>query len=246
MVSLFFVQNWSGFIVTIFYTVNIFRDADTGLNEFYATVLLGSVQVVGSGLGSLAVGSRLGRRCLLSASAGLCSASMAGLAAVLCLKEAYPESGPVQEAGRHLPVVLLVLFAFSFTLGLGPVPWVLVGELYPAGARPVAAGATTCACYLFIFTAGLAHHPMAGVLHDYGAFWLYSAVSLLGLVLCLAVVPETKGRSLQQIEAHFAGAGSFLDIVRPIPLAAEQEFNTVPQVNFCFCCLSWAKRPTLR
>ena len=56
----------------------------------------------------------------------------------------------VTTAGSWLPLVCLLGFTFSFTLGLGPVPWVLVGELYPATTRSLAAGTSTCCCYIAI------------------------------------------------------------------------------------------------
>ena len=56
----------------------------------------------------------------------------------------------VTTAGSWLPLVCLLGFTFSFTLGLGPVPWVLVGELYPASTRSLAAGTSTCCCYIAI------------------------------------------------------------------------------------------------
>merc|ERR1712214_233156 len=69
------------------------------------------------------------------------------------LKEHEPTSAILSAAGPLLPLVLLLIFTFAFTLGLGPVPWVLIGELFPAHARSLAAGFTTFCCFSTIFFA---------------------------------------------------------------------------------------------
>ena len=91
------------------------------------------------------------RRTLLIFSTGVCSLTMGLLGTVRLtatnitttttalqaafLKENEPSSPVLQWAGPLLPLILLLAFTFSFTLGLGPVPWVLIGEIFPARAR---------------------------------------------------------------------------------------------------------------
>ena len=183
IVSLFLIQNWSGFIVTIMNTVVIFQDARIELNEFQATILVGGVQVVGTFLGTLVLNIS-GRRPLLLLSSGLCSLFMGLLGTVFFLKEHEPESVIVTSAGSWLPLVCLIGFTFSFTLGLGPVPWVLVGELFPANVRlcssilkilstdglcrSYCAGLSTCCCYTFIFLANYSYPYFVQEIGNYG------------------------------------------------------------------------------
>ena len=60
---------------------------------------------------------------------------------------------PFQRTGKNIIDYQLAGFTFSFTLGLGPVPWVLVGEIFPVSVRSACAGVSTCFCFTFIFLA---------------------------------------------------------------------------------------------
>ena len=134
IVILFLIQNWSGFIVTIMYTVVIFEKSKIDIDEFQATILVGCVQVLGTTFGTIIL-NIVGRRSLLMFSSGLCSLFMGMLGTIFFLKQHEPESVIVTNAGSWLPLACLVGFTFTFTIGLGPVPWVLVGELFPANVR---------------------------------------------------------------------------------------------------------------
>ena len=135
IITLFLIQNWSGFIVTIMYTVTIFEEARIDLDEFQATILVGCVQVLGTTVGTVIL-NITGRRPLLMLSTGLCSLFMGMLGTIFFLKTHEPNSVIVTSAGSWLPLASLLGFTFSFTLGLGPIPWVLVGVFilnYSAG-----------------------------------------------------------------------------------------------------------------
>ena len=127
IVTLFLIQNWSGFIVTIMYTVLIFEEARIDLDEFQATILVGCVQVVGTTVGTVIL-NIAGRRPLLMLSTGMCSLFMGMLGTIFFLKSYEPNSVIVTSSGSWLPLASLLGFTFSFTLGLGPVPWVLVSS----------------------------------------------------------------------------------------------------------------------
>ena len=128
IVTLFLIQNWSGFIVTIMYTVTIFEEARIDLDEFQATILVGCVQVLGTTVGTIIL-NIAGRRPLLMLSTGLCSLFMGMLGTIFFLKTHEPNSEIVTSSGSWLPLASLLGFTFSFTLGLGPVPWVLVSKV---------------------------------------------------------------------------------------------------------------------
>ena len=129
---------------------------------------------------------------------------MGMLGTLFFLKHHEPSSVVITSVGSWLPLVSLLGFTFSFTVGLGPVPWVLMGELFPASIRSFCAGLSTCFCYTFIFLANLSYpHLIKEVGNHYGVFWIYTAVSALGLLACILFVPETRHSSLQEIEHHF-------------------------------------------
>ena len=179
IVTLFLIQNWSGFIVTIMYTVLIFEEAQIDLNEFQATMIIGLVQVVGTTVGTIVL-NIAGRRTLLLMSCAGCSLFMGMLGTTFFLKEHEPDSEIVTVAGAWLPLASLIGFTLFFTIGLGPVPWVLVGELYPASVRSYCAGVSTCSCYIFIFLANFSYPYLIQEIGSYGVFWIYTAVSAAG------------------------------------------------------------------
>ena len=144
------------------------------------------MQVIGATLGSVVV-NIAGRRSLLIASTGLCSLCMGLLGTVFFLKKHEPESviiqvprvirniiihSLLQAAGAWLPVACLLSFTFVFTVGLGPVPWVFLGELFPADVR--------CDCATTINTYTYSTGPMlqavllAAALLSFS--WLISAI----------------------------------------------------------------------
>ena len=149
-----------------------------------------------------------------------------------------------QVAGSWLPLACLLLFTFVFTVGLGPVPWVFLGELFPSDVRYIqgmqwmvdssvlifsnccltfdncrsyAAGCTTCCCFAFIFLANFTYPYLILQIQNYGVFWLYAAVSAVGLLFCLFLVPETKDRTLEEIENHFTQADGLMSLFTTIP-----------------------------
>ena len=106
------------FIFEIFSFV-FFQEALVTLDAYYATIIIGVVQVCGSSTGVFLVNS-LGRRTLLLLSTTICCLTISFMGVAVHLEWEWPS------------LIALVLFTYFFTLGLGPVPWILVGEL-PTG-----------------------------------------------------------------------------------------------------------------
>ena len=104
---------------------------DTGLaiSPYYATIILGVIQVLGCVIATLIV-NRVGRKLLLSISLTICSLTMSGLGTTTYFVHQDQTASP-ESFLRWLSLVFLIVFVLGFTLGLGPVPWILVGELRP-------------------------------------------------------------------------------------------------------------------
>ncbi len=78
-----------------------------------------------------------------------------------------------------------------------------MGELYPASIRSYCAGLSTCCCYAAIFLNSWSFPHLVPVLGHSGVFWVYTAVAATGLVFSIMFVPETRHRTLEEIERHF-------------------------------------------
>ncbi|XP_033047477.1 solute carrier family 2, facilitated glucose transporter member 8 isoform X2 [Trachypithecus francoisi] len=106
----------------------------------------------------------------------------------------------MDRAGRRL---LLVLSGFA--VGWGPIPWLLMSEIFPLHVKGVATGICVLTNWLMAFLVTKEFSSLMEVLRPYGAFWLASAFCIFSVLFTLFCVPETKGKTLEQITAHFEG-----------------------------------------
>jgi SP family facilitated glucose transporter-like MFS transporter 8 len=140
---------------------------------------------------------RAGRVVLLLTSAAGMTLCCATMGAFFYMKE-------VQGTQVNwLALVSLIGYIVSFSLGLGAIPWVLMGEIFPAKLRGLASSLATCLNWTMSFVLTLNFARMKAGLTTYGTFWFFAAVCFTCCVFVKAFVPETKGKSLEQIEAHF-------------------------------------------
>lgn len=105
---------------------------------------------------------------------------------------------PKQKKNKYLwiPLILLLGSAFFAHLGIRLIPWMLIGEVYPAAIRSNASGISGGVGYLFGFLANKLFLQMLSTMTMPGTFWFYSAVSFVGTILLYFLLPETEGRSL--------------------------------------------------
>ena len=94
----------------------------------------------------------------------------------------------------------MVLFVLTFGVGLGPVVWLLPAELFPMGKRAAANGVATGANWLANFAVGQLFLLVAGALGPL-AFIPFGAILAAGFLFAWRFIPETRGRTLEQIEA---------------------------------------------
>jgi hypothetical protein len=101
---------------------------------------------------------------------------------------------------KWIGVLSLAVYIASFAIGLGPVFWLLISEIFPLNIRGQAASIATMANWLSNFVVSLTFLSLLKGLGDVWTFLLYAALSLVGLWLCSRFVPETKGVPLERIE----------------------------------------------
>jgi hypothetical protein len=97
----------------------------------------------------------------------------------------------------------------SFELGQGPVVWLLMSEMFPLAVRGVAMSYGSSANFLFNFLVMLTFPALSSphALGTGGVFFLYAGVCVVACILTFIFVPETRGKTLEQIEEIFKGAG---------------------------------------
>ena len=96
-----------------------------------------------------------------------------------------------------------MVYVGTFALGLGPVFWLLIAEIYPLTVRARAMSVATVANWGANLLVAVTFLTLTQVLGRAGTFWLYAVVALVAWVFAFRLVPETKGKTLEEIEAHW-------------------------------------------
>jgi len=100
-------------------------------------------------------------------------------------------------------VISLCFYVASFAIGMGPVFWLLIAEIYPLKIRGLAMSTATMFNWGANLVIGITFLTLIHVAGKSGTFWIYGALGILAWLFVYLWVPETKGKSLEEIEAHF-------------------------------------------
>jgi len=156
-----------------------------------ATAVIGIVNVLIT-IVSIALVDRLGRRFLLLL-------GTAGMAIALGLVGAAFHQ---QSAGVVVFYEMLAYIVF-FGIGLGPVVWLLISEIYPTKIRGKAMSLATLSVWGANWVVAVTFLSLIRGAGPAGTFWIFAGICVLSFVFCLAFVPETKGKTLEAIERHW-------------------------------------------
>ena len=103
-----------------------------------------------------------------------------------------------------LPLIGINMVAVSYQLGLGPIGWAYIGELYPVDMRTLLSGFSSMMVNVFIFIVIKTYPSLKeSALESWGTYWLYASIAVLGALFGATLLPETKGKSLAEISDHF-------------------------------------------
>jgi sugar porter (SP) family MFS transporter len=188
------LQQWSGINVIFNYAEEIFKQAGYNVSDvLFQIVITGLVNLVCTFIAIKTV-DHFGRRILmLVGCAGICLFHfLIGLSYSLGFK----------GLGVVIPVLATIgCYAFS----LAPITWVLISEIFPNRIRGAAVSVAVCALWIACFILTYTFPALNKNLGAAGTFWLYSAICAAGFVFIHLFVPETKGKTLEQIEKDLVG-----------------------------------------
>ncbi len=187
-------QQVTGVNTIIYYAPTIFQIAgfQSASRAIFSTVMIGIVAWLAT-IVSLFLLDRIGRRPLLLASIAAMGLSLILLALLLRAPQV-----------SHLAIVIAVIaYIASFGIGLGPVFWLLISEIYPTMVRAQAMSVATVTIWAGDFLVTMTFLTLVETISMSGSFLVYAALCAAALVFCLRVVPETKGRTLEEIEASW-------------------------------------------
>ncbi|XP_063242225.1 facilitated trehalose transporter Tret1-like [Bacillus rossius redtenbacheri] len=211
-------------VVTTF-TVSIFQQSGSAMSPGLSTVAIGLLLVFGT-LASALVVERFGRRPLLLYTDLFIGACLAALGTFLYLKDAGRVSGSL----GWIPLACLSGYILGLSLALGPMTFTVATEMVAASAKgPVQ---TVCSVYgaLVAFASAFSYAPLARAAGQHGAFWLFSAVCLVGSAGVFLTMPETKGRSAEDVVEQLRGDRYVRSVLRGPPRKSTSDARSVPHV----------------
>lgn len=177
------------------YTETIFDQANIDIEGKYLAMILGIVQVICTGLCVLVV-DRHGRRPLLIFSIFGCFLSTFIVAIYFNLKHENYDTSKIE----WLPAIGCIMYVIFYSLGLAPIPTACVGELFPTNIKTLGCAFVVFCANLTGFTVGKLFQVISDSIGIHFAFWSFTLFNIIGFVYFYLFLPETKGKSLQEIQ----------------------------------------------
>ncbi|XP_028267081.1 solute carrier family 2, facilitated glucose transporter member 6 [Parambassis ranga] len=221
-----FLQQMTGITPILIYLQPIFAQSNVSLPPRYDAAIVGVVRLFSVALAAILM-DRAGRKALLYTSSMLMFVSTLTLTMISHTTPCPPGPAPPNttaldyshhvgitlqagdQAAGLLPLISTMVFIFGYAMGWGPITWLLMSEVLPLVARGVASGLCVTVSWL---TAFMLTHLFTHLVDKYGLFAPYLGFTVV-CVLCLlfnaVCIPETRGRSLEEIENYFRTGRTF-------------------------------------
>lgn len=195
--ALAFFQQFTGINTVIYYAPTIFNLAGFANNSvsILATAGVGLVNVLMTVVGLKFIDG-LGRRPLLLGGLSGMAVSLFALSLGFSIQQN-------SDALKWIGVASLALYVAAFAISIGPIFWLLIAEIYPLKVRGLAMSIATCVCWICNLIVSFTFPLLIKNLGTALTFGLYGLISLVAIVFCFFMVPETKGVSLEQLQERF-------------------------------------------
>lgn len=194
-------QQFVGINTVIYYAPTIL--SNTGLTNSASitqTIFVGVTNVVFTIVAVLLL-DRVGRRRLLLI-------GTVGLTIAIIFLGIFFASPWLQHNASYLALVALIVYIASFAVGLGPVFWLMISEIYPVGIRSKAMSLSTVLNWAANFVVAGTFLTLISLVTRQGAFFIFGFIGILAIAFFAWKVPETKDKSLEQIQNELVKGGS--------------------------------------
>jgi sugar porter (SP) family MFS transporter len=192
-VVLAILQQITGINAVLYYAPRIFERAGfSRMSAIGQSTIVGFVNMLFT-IVAIVLVDRIGRKPLLLTAAGGMGVSLLLLGAAF---KSQAFSGP-------LILGLILLYIAFFAMAMGPIVWVVLAEIFPTRMRGSAMAIATVILWISDFAVTLSFPVIADRLNESTAFWLYAAMCAVDFVFMFVFLPETKGKTLEEIEARW-------------------------------------------
>jgi MFS transporter, SP family, xylose:H+ symportor len=183
------LQQWTGINILFNYAAEVYRSAGYRANDIFLNIVItGTINLIFT-LVSMALVDRVGRRLLM-----IYGAAGIGISHLLCAL-AYHERWP---SALVLALTLCTIACYAMTLA--PVTWVLIAEIFPHQIRSQGVSAAVSALWIASFLLTYSFPALNARAGTAGTFLVYGAICLCGVLFVAKGLPETKGKTLEEIE----------------------------------------------
>ncbi|XP_053618677.1 facilitated trehalose transporter Tret1-2 homolog isoform X2 [Plodia interpunctella] len=194
MILFFVTCQFSGVNAVAFYSIEIVEKAvGKGLDHYMVMLIIDALRTVASVIACV-ICKQYGRRPLCFISGIFTALSMVALSMFLHWK-------PPNMA--WLPLIFLMVYICAISIGLVPLPWIMCGEVFPARVRGLGSGISSATTFLAFFVVVKTAPAMLSTFGEVITFLSYGLVAIIGTGILYFILPETRGKSLQEIEEKF-------------------------------------------
>ena len=200
-IGLAIFQQITGINTVIYYAPTIVLSAgiSSASGAILATAVIGLVNVIMTIVAMWLI-DRVGRRPLLLV-------GIAGMTVCLGILGAAFRMQAETSTIAWVAVVTLMAYVAFFAISLGPIFWLLIAEIYPLQIRGLAEGTAAGSNWIFNLVVSITFLSLVQAVGPSWTFWLYGVLSIAAFLFCYYMVPETKGRTLEEIERGWRTRG---------------------------------------
>lgn len=201
------MQQFTGMNVVMYYAPRIFQSMGYATAEqMWFTVLVGATNMLATFI-AIGLVDRLGRKPILYAGFSVMAIGLGVVGGMMHL-------GIATHGEQVFTVVMLLVFIVGFAMSAGPLIWTLCSEVQPLKGRDFGIACSTVTNWVANMIVGATFLTMLNTVGHAGTFWLYAGLNVVFLLITFALVPETRGVTLEQIEHNLMSGKRLRDIGR--------------------------------
>ncbi|KAG6465103.1 hypothetical protein O3G_MSEX014934 [Manduca sexta] len=201
MMFMFVLFQVSGMTVVPSYTVPMMEDVTGGTIDANMSMLMVDVVRFATAVLACGVVNKLNRRTVLFLGIIITVVSLFSVSILLYLRD----FGYIPEQYKWTPVIPTMTYIFGKTLGILPIPWAIAGEIFPLAYRSLGSGISGMFLSIMFFVVVKTAPMSFEIIGLHGTFCVYGASIMVCGIFLYFLLPETRGKTLYEIECHFKG-----------------------------------------